>query len=53
VKNYTTPRTLSECEFTTGHASVTLPARQSLAGGALAVVLGVALACAIVYGWPL
>jgi hypothetical protein len=52
VKNYTTPRTLSECEFTTGHAE-SAPPRESLAGVALAVVLGVALACAIVYGWPL
>jgi hypothetical protein len=49
----TTPRTLDECHFTPGYRSI--PARETfaekLAGYALAIFIGCALAAVIVYGW--
>jgi hypothetical protein len=52
MKNYRTPRTQAEAEFTTGHPII--PRNRppiGLSSWALAVAIGVALAWAVVYGW--
>lgn len=53
MKNYTTPRTLAESQFTTGYPSmayrVTLGER--VKDYALAIAIGVGLAAALFYGW--
>lgn len=56
MKNINTPRTLSECEFVTGYASVRPmayrePQWEKLAGYALAVAIGVGLAAVLFFGW--
>lgn len=50
MKNITTPRTLAEAQFVTGYSSASIERRSSLSSVLLATVIGVALACAIVYG---
>ena len=51
MKNYTTPRTLSECQFVSGYAIAnTEPRWEKFAGYALAVVIGVALAALLFAG---
>ena len=51
MKNYTTPRTLSECQFVSGYAIAnTEPTWEKYAGIALAVVIGVALAALLIKG---
>lgn len=51
MKNYTTPRTLSECNFTSGYAIAdTEPHWEKVAGIVLAVVIGVALAALLFRG---
>lgn len=51
MKNYTTPRTLSECNFATGYPLAnTEPTWEKFAGYALAVVIGVALAALLFRG---
>lgn len=48
-----TPRTLNECQFTHGYQSLSSkePLWEVIAGYVLAVVIGVALAAALFYGW--
>lgn len=50
MKNLKTPRTLAECEFTTGHRQAEL---QRSGARAEAVVLAIALACLVGFalGW--
>lgn len=57
MKNYTTPRTLADCEFVYGYtmahpqASRTISRAEFYAGVALAVVIGVGLAACLVAWW--
>lgn len=56
MKNYTTPRTLSESTFVTGYTSIhpmahREPRWEKIAGYALAIIIGLALAAALVHGW--
>jgi hypothetical protein len=46
VKNYTTPRTLADCQWTTGYSS----APRSVAREALSYVLFVAFILALLFG---
>lgn len=51
MKNYTTPRTLSECNFATGYPLAnTEPKWEQYAGYVLAIVIGVVLAALLVKG---
>lgn len=52
MKNQNTPRTLAECDFTTGYRSAQLgpePAWEVVAGYALAIAIGIALACVLFF----
>jgi hypothetical protein len=50
MKNYRTPRTISECEWACGHPAI--ERRQTdWRSAVLAVAIGVALAWALIYGW--
>lgn len=57
MKNITTPRTLAECEFTSGYAMAypqsarTMSRAEQIASIALAVAIGVGLAAALVVWW--
>lgn len=53
MKNYTTPRTLAECQFTTGYPSMAyrVTTTERIKDYALALVIGVGLAAALFYGW--
>lgn len=51
MKNITTPRTLADCSWVTGYSAASMQSRRSSwQSVALATVIGVALACAVVYG---
>ena len=51
MKNVTAPRTLAECQFVLGYSTAAMQSRRSSwPSVALATVIGVALACAVVYG---
>ena len=51
MKNYTTPRTLSECNFATGYPLAnTAPKWEKYADYLLAVVIGVVLAALAIKG---
>jgi hypothetical protein len=49
MKPNATPRTLSECQFTTGYSSAS-PARTTRADVLLAVAIGIALGAVLVFG---
>ena len=52
MKNYTTHRQLSECEWTAGYPTISRNNRTvAWHSWALAVAIGVSFGCALVYGW--
>ena len=52
MKNYTTNRQLSECEWTVGYPTISRnKCTVAWRSWALAVAIGVAFGCALVYGW--
>ena len=53
MKNYTTPRTLAESQFTTGYPSMAYRTSRAerVADYALAIAIGAGLAAVLFFGW--
>jgi hypothetical protein len=51
VKNITTPRTLAECQWTSGYPQAHIGRRDRIGGCLLAIAMGLAAAVLIVWEW--
>lgn len=49
MKNYTTPRTLAECEFTCGYQTAYIPMRERVLGWILASAIGIGLGLVVAF----